>query len=74
MIDDFGVTYRYLLEDKELVVAGVQVGSVDPLFLDPKGRYYAKPEEGGAIPLDPITIPRPGITRMPKLAHSTWKR
>jgi hypothetical protein len=56
MIDDFGVTYRYLLEDKELVVAGVPVGSVDPLFLDPKGRYYAKPEEGGAIPLDPITI------------------
>jgi hypothetical protein len=49
IIDDFGVTYRYLLEGIELRVDGTLVEPVDPLFLDPKGRYFAPEEEGGAI-------------------------
>src|SRR2546427_1082041 len=49
LLDDFGVTYRYLLKDFELLVEGVRVQMVDPLFLEPAGRYYRKPEEGGAI-------------------------
>lgn len=49
LLDDFGVTYRYLLKDFELVVEGVRVEMVDPLFLDPGGRFYRKPEEGGAV-------------------------
>ncbi|HEY6159280.1 MAG TPA: ATP-binding protein [Gemmatimonadales bacterium] len=49
LLDDFGATYRYLLKNFELVVEGVRVQMVDPLFLEPTGRYYRKPEEGGAI-------------------------
>jgi hypothetical protein len=56
LIDDFGVTYRYLLDDKKLIVEGTEVEPVDPLFLDPKGRYYAKPEDGGAVPVEEMTI------------------
>ena len=56
MVDDFGVTYRYLLDEKELIVAGTKVEPVDPLFLDPKGRYYLKPEEGGSVPVEAMTI------------------
>jgi hypothetical protein len=54
IIDDFGVTYRYLLEGIELQVEGTQVEPVDPLFLDPKGRYFVPEEQGGAmdIPVD----------------------
>lgn len=48
LLDDFGVTYRYLLKDFELVVEGTRVEMVDPLFLDPAGRFYRKPEDGGA--------------------------
>jgi len=56
ILDDFGVTYRYLLEgDIELLVEGKRVEVVDPLFLDPKGRYYLAPDKeqapdkGGAV-------------------------
>jgi hypothetical protein len=49
LLDDFGVTYRYLLDDFELYVDGARVEIVDPLFLDPRGRYYVPPEQGGAI-------------------------
>lgn len=49
LLDDFGATYRYLVKNFELVVEGVRVQMVDPLFLEPAGRYYRKPEEGGAI-------------------------
>lgn len=52
LLDDFGVTYRYLLDDFELVVDNVQVQKVDPLFLDPRGRYYLSEEVGGAQSLD----------------------
>src|SRR5438128_360815 len=49
LLDDFGATYRYLVKNFELLVEGVQVQMVDPLFLEPAGRYYRKAEEGGAI-------------------------
>ncbi len=57
MVDDFGVVYRYLLrgsgEDTslfkfDLIVEGVEVQPVDPLFIHPWGRYYLPPEDGGA--------------------------
>lgn len=56
LVDDFGVTYRYLLDDKTLIVDGTPVEPVDPLFLDLRGRYYAKPEDGGAIEIEPMKI------------------
>ena len=56
LLDDFGITYRYLLEgDIELMVEGKKVEIVDPLFLDPRGRYYLlpdpdeAPDKGGAV-------------------------
>lgn len=52
LIEDFGIVYRYLLaggdNPTELVVEGVQVKPVDPLFLQPQGQYYLPLEEGGA--------------------------
>lgn len=48
LLDDFGVAYRYLLNNRQLIVRGKTVQPTDPLFLDPKGRYYVKPEDGGA--------------------------
>jgi hypothetical protein len=44
--DDFGVTYRYLLKNFELVVAGSEVVPVDPLFLTPGMLYYVEGSEG----------------------------
>ena len=49
LLDDFGATYRYLVKNFELLIEGVRVQMVDPLFLEPAGRYYRKPDEGGAI-------------------------
>lgn len=48
LLDDFGVTYRYLLGDVELYVDKTRVVAVDPLFLTPYARLYVPPEEGGA--------------------------
>jgi hypothetical protein len=48
LLDDFGVVYRYLLEGFSLTVEGTKVEMVDPLFLDPRSRYYLSPEKGGA--------------------------
>lgn len=57
LVDDFGVVYRYLLRGSDevtslfkfdLIVEGVQVQPVDPLFIQPWGRYYVPPEDGGA--------------------------
>src|SRR5439155_11742564 len=48
LVDHFGVVYRYLLEGVEVVVEGVRVEPVDPLFLMPNARYYRAPEDGGA--------------------------
>jgi hypothetical protein len=49
LLDDFGVTYQYLVEEKELVVNGTRVEAVDPLFLNPKARLYLAQDQGGAI-------------------------
>lgn len=57
LIDDFGVVYRYLLEKVKLVVEPTEVLSVDPLFLDPRGRYHVPEAEGGAIVQLDRTIP-----------------
>lgn len=46
LVDDFGVTYRNMLKNFELKVEGVVVQPMDPLFLDPKARYYLAPEKG----------------------------
>ena len=48
MLDDFGVTYRYLLHDFDLQVEMAKVEPVDPLFLEPTGRYHVPEEDGGA--------------------------
>ena len=48
LVDDFGVTYRYLLERVELFVEGTRVEPVDPLFLTPGARYFLEEDEGGA--------------------------
>jgi len=49
MLDDFGVVYRYLLDDFKLVVDGVIVQKVDPLFLMEDSRFYKDPKAGGAV-------------------------
>lgn len=57
LIDDFGVTYRYLLDKVELIVDGTKVLAVDPLFLTPHARYYLEPEKKGAIESADYNIP-----------------
>jgi hypothetical protein len=55
--DDFGVVYRYLIKKREdgsgdapeLVVEGVKLEAVDPLFLDPAGRFYEPAVSDGAL-------------------------
>ncbi|MBI1916467.1 MAG: ATP-binding protein [Planctomycetes bacterium] len=47
MLDDFGVVYRYMLDDFRLVVDGVAVQKVDPLFLMEDARYYKSEKDGG---------------------------
>lgn len=48
LLDDFGITYRYLLSDVELYVEGIKVQITDPLFLNPEARFYLPPDENGA--------------------------
>lgn len=75
MVDDFGVVYRYLLKHPdptkdsrddapEVFVDGLRIEPVDPLFLDPSGRYFVPPAEdkeapsgGGARLIDNRLIP-----------------
>lgn len=62
LIDDFGVTYRYLLKERELKVEGVRVKPVDPLFLDRDSMYYVAPikdavDQGGAQMTADLSIP-----------------
>lgn len=57
LLDDFGVTYRYLLDRIELHVEGTQVVSVDPLFLLPQGRYYFPEDENGSRLSAEFSIP-----------------
>jgi hypothetical protein len=56
LIDDFGVTYRYLLRTADdaatgldLIVERTAVRPVDPLFLTPGARDYLPEDDGGAI-------------------------
>lgn len=48
LLDDFGVTYRYLLDRVSLYVDKTQVAPVDPLFLTPSARYYLDEAKGGS--------------------------
>lgn len=57
LLDDFGVTYRYLLGDIELIIEGTKVVPVDPLFLLPQGRYYLPEDKNGAILSQDYHIP-----------------
>jgi hypothetical protein len=62
LVDDFGVTYRYLLKSRELKVEGVVVEPVDPLFLDKDARHYLPPidgatDKGGAQLTAELAIP-----------------
>lgn len=84
-IDDFGVTYRYLLlgaSSLELSVEGKLVEPLDPLFLTPDARDYVPPIEdleaadgGGARKIHDMAIPvRYAIERDtgdPRLEHLT---
>jgi Histidine kinase-, DNA gyrase B-, and HSP90-like ATPase len=66
LVDDFGVTYRYLLQadghdvtDRHVrvVVEGVKVEAVDPLFVLPGARLYVPPENGGSQLIEDMTLP-----------------
>ena len=57
LVDDFGTTYRYLLDDVVLKVQGGPVHPVDPLFVTPGFRLYVAPEEGGAREVEDAVIP-----------------
>jgi hypothetical protein len=48
LVDDFGVTYRYLLEKADLYVEGAKIEPVDPLFLTKGARFYLDEANGGA--------------------------
>jgi hypothetical protein len=63
IVEDFGVTYRYHLKNEvtnpeglTIVVAGTEVGPVDPLFLTPGARLYVPEAEGGAVKVDEKSI------------------
>lgn len=48
LLDDFGVTYRYLLDKIDLYIDKTKVVAVDPLFLSPHARYFLDEKKGGA--------------------------
>ncbi|MEC9398609.1 MAG: ATP-binding protein, partial [Myxococcota bacterium] len=48
LIEDFGVTYRYLLDEFSIIVEDVLVKPVDPLFLMEESLFFVPEEEGGA--------------------------
>jgi hypothetical protein len=48
LLDDFGATYRYLLDKVDLYIDKTKVAAVDPLFLTRHARYFLDPEKGGA--------------------------
>ena len=53
LLDDFGVTYRYLLDNFETVRGGSTRRNGRSLFLDSRSRYYVAPEDGGAVMPEP---------------------
>jgi hypothetical protein len=48
LLDDFGVTYRYLLDKVDLIIDKTKIAAVDPLFLTPHARYYLDEAKGGS--------------------------
>lgn len=56
MIDDFGAAYRDFLNKVDIYVDNTAVQLVDPLFLNPEGRYYLSPKKGGAEKTEDVTI------------------
>lgn len=78
LIDDFGVTYRYLLDKFEIVVEGTKVQMTDPLFLDSRSRLYVPPAAGGAnlildqsIPVKYIQDARTGEMHLSKVIDAS---
>jgi hypothetical protein len=67
IINDFGVAYRYLLDNPQLdeeqedaltlFVEETQVQPVDPLFLIPGARFHVPEDEGGAREVENTVIP-----------------
>lgn len=67
IINDFGVAYRYLLNNPQsdekqedaltLFVEETQVQPVDPLFLMPEARFHVPEDEGGARMVEDTVIP-----------------
>jgi hypothetical protein len=55
LVRHFGVTYHKLLAATPIYVDGEQVRPIDPLFLDPKGEFYAL-DADRAQALDPLTV------------------
>ncbi len=57
LIDNFGVTYLYLLDRAELFIDGKKVEAVDPLFLIKGARYFLDEDKGGAATSTDWKIP-----------------
>lgn len=62
LVDDFGVVYRYLLGAEhepgvDLVVEGVDVTPIDPLFLLPSAMWHVATAKGGAREMADHRIP-----------------
>jgi hypothetical protein len=78
LLDDFGVTYRYLLDRASIFVDGKKVEAVDPLFLTPGARYYLPEDKGGAkmeadwnIPVKYAFDPEAGQMTLTKVADES---
>lgn len=57
LVDDFGVTYRMLLDRTDLWVEGVKIEPIDPLFLTEGARFFLPEDKGGAQMTRDWTIP-----------------
>ena len=75
LLDDFGVTYRYLLEKVDLFIDKTKIAAVDPIFLTPHGRYYLDEAKGGSkmsadynIAVKYARDPETGIPSLSKVA------
>lgn len=55
LLEHFGVTYRNFLREVRITVDGEAVEKVDPLFLDPTGRFYDE-NEMRAEAYDPTVV------------------
>ncbi len=78
LLDDFGVTYRYLQDRASIYVDGKKVEPVDPLFLTKGARYFLDDDKGGAkmeadwnIPVKYAFDPESGQTMLTRIADET---